>query len=74
MEESKRAGIKISGMHCANCAKNLEKALSGKKGILEVNVEFSNETAFVKYDPLRYQLPIMEKTINEAGYKAVTRM
>ena len=73
MEESKRTGIKISGMHCANCAKNLEKALSGKKGILEVNVEFSNETAFVKYDPSRVSITDMEKTISEAGYKAVNQ-
>ena len=73
MEESKRTGIKISGMHCANCAKNLERALSGRKGIIEAHVDFSNETAFVKYDPSRVSITDMEKTISEAGYKAVNQ-
>lgn len=50
--------FKISGMHCASCALNIEKNLSSAKGISNVVVNFNTSKALVDYD---------EKSVNEAG-------
>lgn len=66
--EKKRVELKISGMHCATCAVNIEKslAISGKADTAEVN--FSTDTAHVVYDGRATTLTELEHAIREAGY------
>lgn len=40
----------VTGMHCAVCAKNVEKALSKQEGVLEANVNLAANTVTVKYE------------------------
>ena len=40
----------VTGMHCAVCAKNVEKALSKQEGVLEANVNLAAKTVTVKYE------------------------
>ena len=59
--------LHISGMTCANCAKGIEKHLS-KKGIKEVNVDFSNAEAHYLSDESNVDYVIKE--IESIGFKA----
>ncbi len=71
-EERKRADLKISGMHCASCALNVEKALKDRDDVYDARVNFAEETATVEYDPEKTNLAELERTVDEAGYGVVT--
>ena len=49
-DSKKKAEIKISGMHCASCALNIEKSLQGMEGVEDAQVNFGTEKATVEYD------------------------
>lgn len=57
----------IIGMHCASCAKLIERRLSKIEGITSTSVNYGNETAYVESD--RDLRPEIEKSINSLGYK-----
>lgn len=42
--------LKLRGMSCAGCARNIEKAIKVVPGVTEVNVNFAAEQATVEYD------------------------
>ncbi len=67
-EERKKADIKISGMHCASCALNVEKALRDRAEVYDARVNFADETATVEYDPTKTNIADLERTVGEAGY------
>ena len=69
----KKAEIKISGMHCASCALNVEKTLQGLEGVEEAQVNFGTEKATVEYDPEKVELQKLEKSVEEAGYGVVNQ-
>ena len=43
--------LPITGMTCAMCQKNVERALGRADGVLDVAVNLSNERATVRYLP-----------------------
>lgn len=67
----KRAELKISGMHCATCALNIEKSLSGLGEVENASVNFGTDTARVDYDPSRINISDLERVIKEAGYEVI---
>jgi len=70
-EEKKRAELKISGMHCASCALNLEKALQDLDGVTSAQVNFATETAAVEYDPEKVSASELDSTVSGIGYSVV---
>ncbi|KAF5057931.1 Copper-exporting P-type ATPase [anaerobic digester metagenome] len=70
-EEKRKAELKISGMHCASCALNVERALQGRDNVYDARVNFANETATVEYDPAKTTLADLERTVSDAGYEVV---
>jgi Cu+-exporting ATPase len=70
-DSKKKAEIKISGMHCASCALNVEKSLQGLEGVGEAQVNFGTEKATVEYDPDKLKLQDLENTVEDAGYGVV---
>jgi Cu+-exporting ATPase len=70
-DSKKKAEIKISGMHCASCALNVEKSLQGLEGVGEAQVNFGTEKATVEYDPDKLKLQDLENTVENAGYGVV---
>lgn len=70
-DSNKKAEIKISGMHCASCALNLEKSLKDVEGVEDAQVNFGTEKATVKYNPEKLKLPELEKTVENTGYGVV---
>jgi len=70
-DEKRRAELKISGMHCASCALNIERALRGRDDVYEAQVNLAAGTAVVEYDPAKASLADLERTVSDAGYEVV---
>jgi len=60
--------IKITGMTCASCAQNIEKALNKIDGVVKASVNFSFEKAAVEYDSSKVTAEELENTITSLGY------
>ncbi len=60
----------IIGMHCASCAKLIERSLDKVPGVLECSVNYVSETATVEMDSSVSPMHL-EKAVESAGYKAV---
>lgn len=60
----------IVGMHCASCAKLIEKKLSKINGVKSTSVNYGNETAYVEIRNLESGIEKeIEKAIESLGYK-----
>jgi Cu+-exporting ATPase len=59
----------ISGMTCASCAMNVEKALRKVDGVISVSVNLATRKATVEFNPALVNLSILEKTIQSVGYE-----
>ena len=63
----------VTGMTCANCAANIERALSRKvPGIVKADVNFASERAAVEYIPGVATLLDMISAVEAAGYGAIS--
>lgn len=64
--------IPITGMTCANCAMNIERALKKNvPGVLQASVNFATERAFVEYIPGITTIEEIVRAIEKAGYGAI---
>jgi len=63
--------LKISGMHCASCAANIENALRKEEGIKSANVNFASETLYLEFDPIEISIARVQKIIEKLGYRAI---
>ncbi|MEW6015859.1 MAG: heavy metal translocating P-type ATPase [Candidatus Zixiibacteriota bacterium] len=70
MAESRELNLKISGMHCASCAANIERELSDVEGINQVAVNYALGTARVEFRPEEVEEKAIYGTISELGYGA----
>jgi len=69
--EKKKAEIKISGMSCATCALNIEKALKNTDGVSDADVNFGSEKAYVEYDPEKVDISALEGAVQSSGYSVL---
>jgi Cu+-exporting ATPase len=67
-EGSKKISIKITGMTCASCAQNIEKALNRIEGVVKASVNFSFEKASIEYDSALASPAAFENAITSLGY------
>lgn len=58
----------IVGMHCASCAKNIERGLLRTPGVSAANVNYGSEQAMVEHDTTMEKLT---ETVEKMGYKVV---
>jgi len=63
-----RVTLPITGMTCANCAQNVERALKKLSGVEEVSVNFATEQASVSLDSDHVKVPELIEKIRGAGY------
>lgn len=61
---------KVSGMHCASCAHNIETYLGKTKGVKQAVVNFSTSTALVEFDESKLKEERILEIINELGFTA----
>jgi len=65
---SKKIVLKVTGMTCASCALNNEKALTKTNGIISANVNFASKKALVEYDADILDEAQVKKIIIDNGY------
>ncbi|MGV8980669.1 heavy metal translocating P-type ATPase [Clostridium sp.] len=63
--------LKIEGMTCAACAKNIERVSKKLPGVIEANVNFATEKLTISFEPSLVRTADIKKAIEKAGYKAV---
>ncbi len=63
--------LPITGMTCASCVRNVERAIRRQPGILDVNVNLATEKATVKYLPGSVRRQDIVKAVENAGYGVV---
>jgi len=64
--------LPLTGMTCANCASNIERALNKKiPGIVNASVNFATERASIEYVPAVSPLDDIVEAIKKAGYGAI---
>ncbi len=60
----------IVGMHCASCAKLIERSLTKIPGVLTANVNYASEQASVETDN-KVTEDLLKQGVERAGYKAI---
>jgi Cu+-exporting ATPase len=63
--------LPITGMTCANCVNNVERALGKVEGVLDVNVNYASEKARVNYIVGVSTRPELVAAVRKAGYGVV---
>jgi Cu+-exporting ATPase len=64
--------LPVTGMTCANCAMNIENALSRKvHGVVKASVNFATERVSVEYVPAVLTIESIISAIKMAGYNAI---
>ncbi|KKU86459.1 copper-translocating P-type ATPase [Candidatus Gottesmanbacteria bacterium RIFCSPLOWO2_01_FULL_48_11] len=66
-----KASFPIIGMHCASCAKLIERQLERTPGVSDASVNYGSEQATIEYDETCCDLPTIGKAVESAGYKAI---
>jgi len=66
--QTKKLTMGITGMHCAACAANTEKALKKVDGVSGASVNIATESGTVEYDPKKVSTSDIEKAVKDAGY------
>lgn len=62
----------VVGMHCANCAKAVERALKRKvPGVQDAHVNYAAESVAIEYKPAQATLEQMAQAVEKAGYHLV---
>jgi len=62
--------IKVGGMSCQGCVKNVSGALSATAGVASVVVSLEAGEAKVSYDPATVSANALRAIIEEAGFDA----
>lgn len=59
---------KIAGMTCAACSTSIESYLKSQNGILEVAVNYPNQSITLEYDDKKISIETIQQKIKEIGY------
>ena len=62
----------VEGMSCASCALSIQTMLAAQEGVKSAVVNLAMEQVVVEYEPQVIDTAIMEKVVNEIGYKLIT--
>ncbi len=62
--------LKITGMDCASCAVNIERALQKTTGVASAAVNYASEKAQVEFDPEKISLDEVKVVVKDLGYGA----
>ncbi len=65
-----KTAFPVIGMHCASCARLIERQLKKTPGVTDASVNYGSETASVEFDPTACNLDSITKSVEAAGYKA----
>src|SRR3989344_4991296 len=66
-----KTSFPIIGMHCASCARLIEKKLKNTPGVSDAAVNYGSEQATVDFDPKIRTLRDLGNLVTEMGYRAI---
>jgi Cu+-exporting ATPase len=69
---SQHLTIPVTGMHCANCVKTIERNVRKLEGIDEASVNYATEKLDVTFDQSQINLDTIVSRIREVGYNVPT--
>lgn len=61
--------LPVEGMHCAGCARTIERALSARAGVSDATVNLAAASVSVTYDPGETDLSGLVSAVESAGYR-----
>jgi Cu+-exporting ATPase len=64
--------LPITGMTCASCVRNVERALKKTEGVEEASVNLATERASVSFDPSQLTVNHLIQRVQDAGYGVAT--
>jgi Cu+-exporting ATPase len=63
-----KINLDVTGMHCAACARTVEKTLAKGEGVDSVVVNFANHQAFIEGDSEELQYKDLVESVESVGY------
>jgi copper chaperone CopZ len=61
--------LPVAGMTCGNCARSVERKLTGTLGVSSAHVNLEAGSATVEFDPSRTAVPKLIAAIEQLGYQ-----
>ncbi len=65
-----RIDFRLTGMHCASCAINIDFALEDMDGVKEASTNYAKEISTVTFDRKKLKKEDLISVIESLGYKA----
>ncbi|MCL2162447.1 MAG: heavy-metal-associated domain-containing protein [Betaproteobacteria bacterium] len=62
--------IRIAGMSCGGCVRNVTETLKALPGVAGAEVSLERACAVVQYDPAAIDVAAMRRAVEEAGFDA----
>jgi copper chaperone CopZ len=59
----------VQGMTCGNCARSVERKLTGTPGVTKAAVDLAGAAATVEYDSLRVKPEGLAEAVRQLGYE-----
>lgn len=72
INQLERIELPITGMTCASCVRNVERALNKTDGVGGVTVNLATERASIQFDPSTIAVPQLIERVQYAGYGIAT--
>ena len=66
----KKIKLKISGMHCASCAMNIDGELEDTEGVVESSTSYKNQETEVEFDDMKVNPQQIVEIVKNTGYLA----
>ncbi len=63
-----KVSFPVTGLHCAGCAANVERALNRTHGVVQSTVNLANAMASIEYNPAETNPQQMKEAVQAAGY------
>ncbi len=61
--------LPVRGMTCANCARSVERKLSGTPGVTKATVDLQGASATVEYDSDLVKPDVLANAVRQLGYE-----
>ncbi|WDL98887.1 heavy metal translocating P-type ATPase [Alicyclobacillus sp. ALC3] len=68
---TKNVELVIEGMHCASCARAIEKGVSRQDGVEKAELTFATEKLHVAFDPKVIGVKDIKERVEKIGFKAL---
>ena len=68
---TEKKSFPVMGMHCASCAKLIERSLGKVPGVISVGVNYASEQAIVEINGNKVSNEDLVNAVKKAGYRAI---